>query len=121
MTPESSVAVAFNALDFMTRGSSLILWCIVANTFMSRERFWYYIIANSLSHYMQAFTKIVIHEPRPTAVWTDIWPLGCDFHFGSPSGHSLENCNILLVLLLDHFWPSEWSRNRYPELNTKSI
>ena len=110
LTLDSGIVKFFNGLSGLTEGSEHILYLFIANTLMSRERFWYYLLASVFGHFMQAFLKVALHEPRPTAVWTDIWPLGCEFHFGSPSGHSLYNCYFLLVLLLDHFVPSDWSR-----------
>ena len=119
--PDSVIPRFFDVLSDMTKGYNHVIYIFLINTFMSRERFWYYFLVAIFSHFMQAYAKIALHEPRPTAVWTDIWPLGCDFHYGSPSGHSLENCNILIVLFLDHFMPSEWSRQEYPELNLRSF
>ena len=89
--------------------------------FLSRERFWYLFIAFHVAEFVKCILKLTYHEPRPTWIWTDILPVGCSASFGLPSGHSTESANFVLVLLLDQFRASKWSRLTYPDLNTKTI
>ena len=46
---------------------------------------------------------------------------GCSSSWGNPSGHALEAINIPLLLLLDNIFPSDWSKKKYPALNTKTL
>ena len=48
-------------------------------------------------------------------------PVGCTASFGLPSGHSTESANFVLVLLLDQFMPSKWSKITYPDLNSNTM
>ena len=90
--------------------------------YLSRERFWYLFIALHISEFAKCVLKMAFHEPRPTFVWADILPIGCAHaSFGLPSGHSTESANFVLVLLLDQFKPSKWSKIAYPDLNSKTI
>ena len=110
LTLDSEKVKFLHRLSSLTHGSDHELYIFFANTMMSRERFWYYLLAAIFGHFMQAYLKMLLHEPRPTEMWTDVWTFGCVYHFGSPSGHSLEICNILLILLFDQFLPSNWSK-----------
>ena len=89
--------------------------------FMSMERFWYLLIAFQTTEFAKSVLKLSFHEPRPTWVWDDVLPIGCSASFGLPSGHCSEAANFVLVILLDMFKPSNWSRANHPTLNTKTI
>merc|ERR1712226_324042 len=89
--------------------------------FMSFERFWYLLVAFQTTEFAKCVFKLSFHEPRPTWVWPDVNPLGCASSFGLPSGHCAESANFVLVVLLDQFKQSSWSRNSRPDLNSKTI
>ena len=89
--------------------------------FISRERFWYYLLIVQFQSFIVALGKFSFHDPRPPMVWKGIMDTGCSTSFGNPSGHSLEAANFPLVIILDHFVASNWSRETYPKLNTWTI
>lgn len=88
--------------------------------FMARERFCYLLVAFHVADLVKTTFKNTFHEPRPVFVWSDMSPHTCATSFGLPSGHSAESANFVLVLLLDQFKASRWSRATYPELNSKT-
>lgn len=89
--------------------------------FMSRERFWYYLIAIQASNQVKDNFKMILSQPRPNWVWSDLNDTGCSESFGSPSGHSTRCANLAFLLVLDLFFPSEWSRQSHPSLNKRSV
>ena len=42
----------------------------------------------------------------------------CDKGFGSPAGHTVRGSLLLFLLILDLFFASDWSRKKYPQINT---
>ena len=106
----------------MTGGGAYAAGILILLPFISRERFWYYMLTFALQSNLVALFKFSFHDPRPTFVWKGIMSTGCSTSFGNPSGHSLEAANLPLMLILDHFVASKWSKQAYPKLNlmTKS-
>ena len=88
--------------------------------FMARERFCYFLVAFHVADFVKTTFKNSFHEPRPVFMWSDMSPHTCAMTFGLPSGHSAESANFVLVLLLDQFKPSRWSKSTYPELNSRT-
>lgn len=88
---------------------------------MSMERFWYLLVAFQTTEFAKSVLKLSFHEPRPTWMWPDVLPIGCSSSFGLPSGHCSESANFVLILLLDQFKPSNWSRANHPNLNSKTV
>lgn len=86
--------------------------------FISRERFWYYIIVIQIAYFTKVNFKMFQSEPRPAWVWDDLAMFECDTNFGSPSGHNINSATLAFMLILDLFFPSDWSRESYPKLNT---
>lgn len=100
-----------------TEDEPYLLFCLFIWPFVCRERFWYYIIAIQFSSFIKINLKMLESEPRPTWVWgADIASYGCASSFGSPSGHSTRSANLAFLLILDQFFPSDWSRAKYAEL-----
>ena len=88
---------------------------------MSRERFWYYLIGVLCANFITINLKLIFHKPRPVEMWTDIWFFTCKDEFGSPSNHCAQFAAALVLILLDQYFPSSWSREVFPELNKRSI
>ena len=86
-----------------------MLAILALSPFMSRERFWYIVIANQYSNFVKINLKMILSEPRPVWAWSDLSSLGCSSSFGSPSGHSARSSNLAFVVILDLFFASEWS------------
>ena len=63
---------------------------------------------------------MVFHDPRPVWLWEDISKAGCQTTFASPAGHSLDTSMLAAIILLDHFFSSDWSRKKFPELCKKT-
>lgn len=104
-----------------TSGGAYGFYVIFCLPFISRERFWYYMLACQIQSCVVALLKFTFHDPRPTFVWTGLFEEGCSTSWGNPSGHAMECINFALILLLDHIFPSDWSRNKYPHLNTRDM
>ena len=84
---------------------------LLLSPFMSRERFWYFMISLQVANLFLTNMKMVMSEPRPYWLWTDIFAEhSCGTEFGSPSGHSIKSSNIASLVILDLFFASEWSR-----------
>ena len=98
----------------MTGGGAYGTGILALLPFISRERFWYYMLTFAFQSFLVAAFKFSFHDPRPTFVWKGIMDTGCSTSFGNPSGHSLESANLPLMLIFDHFVASEWSRQTYP-------
>ena len=111
---ESYVTKCLLTVDCMFKDQKYVSYVFISSSFMSRERFWYYLFSLSFVYFIMQNSKIILHEPRPTYVWDDIWKMGCELHFGSPSGHTLYSIFAPLCLFLDLFKPSQWSRETYP-------
>jgi len=94
---------------------------MVLSPFLSRERFWYYLISFQFSYANKIVFKMILSEPRAIWVWSDLSELSCSRSFGSPSGHATRSANVGSLFLLDLFFASEWSRAKYPSLNTMSV
>ena len=103
-------------------GSSYYTIAVLAvSPFVCRERFWYYLIAVELANFVKTNLKSIESEPRPVWVWTDLSDNGCEFGFGSPSGHSTRSSNMAFLLIIDHFFASAWSRLQYADLNKMTV
>ena len=63
---------------------------------------------------------MVFHDPRPIWLWDDLSKDGCAYTFASPAGHSIDTSMFAAIILLDHFFSSEWSRKKFPELCKKT-
>ena len=110
----------FKTLSSGTGGEQYCAVVILSLHFVSRERFFYYLIAAWLQSFMTSVFKFINVHPRPVWVFDDIMDTGCSTSFGNPPGHALEAANMVLFILLDHFFASEWSQNNLPHLSTKS-
>ena len=86
--------------------------------FISRERFWYYLIVIQIAYLVKVELKMIQSEPRPVWIWDDLAMYGCSTNFGSPSGHSTNSATLAFLLILDLFFPSDWSQRSFPQLNT---
>ena len=107
-------------MEFFIRFSSMTLdyhydvAILLLSPFMSRERFWYFLISVQVATFFKTNMKMMISEPRPYWVWTDIFSeFSCTTSFGSPSGHSIKSSNFAFLVILDLFFASEWSRQTY--------
>ena len=104
-------------LDFLseyTEDEHFVIFVLALAPFVSREKFWYYMISIWMTTFVKINTKMAQSEPRPTWVWSDMSSLGCSASFGSPSGHSARSANICFLIILDLFFASSWSRKKYP-------
>ena len=118
---ESSIVNFFKDVSDLGRSGYYVLAVFIMSTFLSRERFWYYIITMTMGHSVMQILKLIFHDPRPAYVWSDIWSTGCDLHFGNPSGHCIDAFLFTTTLFLDLFVPSKFSRENQPHLNTHSF
>jgi acid phosphatase family membrane protein YuiD len=105
----------------LTEGYLYTLGFVAMSPFLSRERFWYYLLSIEFANYVKVNLKMVQSEPRPNWEWNDLGVLGCSSSFGSPSGHSTRSAHLAFLLVLDHFFASQWSRIKYPNLNKMSV
>ena len=103
--------------DHLCDDSRYIELVLLMSPFVSRERFWYFLVAINFATFAKTNLKMVTAEPRPTWVWSDLSDLGCSSSFGSPSGHSTRSSNLAFLVILDLFFASEWSQRKYPQLN----
>ena len=120
MTEDSSTAEFYKVISKMGEGQFYMLVLFMLSTFMSRERFWYYLIVMTAGHCLMISLKLFFHDPRPIHVWSDIWSTGCEMHFGNPSGHNIDAFNVTIMLFLDLFVPSDYSKQTQPNLNTRT-
>ena len=72
----------------VTDDERMVLMFVAVSPLLSRERFWYYLIAAQFASFSKIVLKMIQSEPRPVWVWSDLSSLGCSSSFGSPSGHS---------------------------------
>ena len=98
-----------------------VMVILAFSPFMSRERFWYLIIANQFTSFVKINMKMIMSEPRPVWAWSDLSSLGCSTSFGAPSGHSARSANLAFIVILDLFFASEWSKRKYPDLNKMTL
>ena len=104
----------------MTEDPYYVLAALAMWPFVCRERFWYYMLAIQLASFAKINIKMIQSEPRPVWEWSDLPAGGCSSSFGSPSGHSTRSANFAFLLILDLFFASEYSRNKYSELRQMS-
>ena len=90
----------------LTEGFVYTLGFVAMSPFLSRERFWYYLLSIEFASYAKTNLKMIQSEPRPVWEWSDLSDLGCSASFGSPSGHSTRSANLAFILVLDHFFAS---------------
>ena len=93
----------------LTGDVEYMLAILAISPFLSRERFWYIIIATQLAIFLRTNLKMIMSEPRPIWVWSDLSTTGCSSSFGSPSGHSASSSSMAFTVILDLFFASEWS------------
>ena len=110
----------YNWVSSVTDEGIYAITLVLMFPFIAKERFWYLLIAFHVADFVKTTLKFTYHEPRPVFVWPDMPAVTCGTTFGLPSGHSTESANFVLVLLLDQFKASRWSRSTYPELNSKN-
>ena len=110
----------YNWISSVTDEGIYAISLVLMFPFIAKERFWYLLIAFHVADFVKTTFKFTLHEPRPVFVWSDMSEVTCATSFGLPSGHSTESANFVLVLLLDQFKPSRWSRSAYPEMNSKT-
>ena len=92
------------------------VWFLILMTpFMSRERFWYYIVSIQLATFTKLNLKMIFSQPRPTWIWPDVSDIGCSSSFGSPSGHATRAANFAWMAVLDLFFSSQWNRDNFPK------
>ena len=111
----------FKTLSSLTGGEQYISLVILSLHFVSRERFFYYLTATWLQSFMTSVFKFCFVRPRPVWVFDGLSDTGCSSSFGNPSGHAFQSANMVLFIILDHFFASQWSRDNLPHLNTKSL
>ena len=100
----------FEIISPMTFDISYDVAILFLSPFMTRERFWYYMISLQVATGLKSNLKMLLAEPRPVMVWSDMSDLGCSPSFGSPSGHSTKSANLAFLVILDLFFASAWSR-----------
>ena len=106
---------------FITDDAQYFIMFMVLSPFLSRERFWYYLISFQISYANKITFKMILSEPRAIWVWSDLSAISCSKSFGSPSGHATRSANVGSLFLLDLFFASDWSRSKYPALNNMSV
>ena len=114
---DSSYVKFMETFSELTDDFDYMMVILALSPFLSRERFWYILIANQITNFVKINLKMTISEPRPTWAWSDLSSLGCSSSFGSPSGHSARSSNLAFIVILDLFFASEWSQRKYPHLN----
>ena len=111
----------FETLSSLTGGEQYISLVILSLHFVSRERFFYYLTVTWLQSFMTSVFKFCFVRPRPVWVFDGLSDTGCSSSFGNPSGHAFQSADMVLFIILDHFFASQWSRDNLPDLNTKSL
>ena len=114
---DSATVKFFEILSPMTFPISYDVAILFLSPFMARERFWYYMISLQVASGVKSNLKMLLAEPRPVMVWSDMSDLGCSTSFGSPSGHSTKSANLAFLVILDLFFASAWSRRKYADWN----
>ena len=79
---------AWIAFGKYSGGHYLSLVVLLFSPFLSRERFWYYVILLQVNEFFKGAPKTFLHESRPIWVYPDLSPVeSCQWGFASPSGH----------------------------------
>ena len=104
-----------------TSDEHYILAILAMSPFVCRERFWHYILCIQLATFVKLNIKMILNEPRPTWVWSDLPASGCSLNLGQPSGHATRSANFAFLIIFDLFLASEYSRNKYSELRQMSV
>ena len=112
---DSATVKFFETFGRLTFDINYDLAILFLSPFMARERFWYYIISLQVAVFVKGNLKMLMAEPRPVMVWSDMLDLGCSPSFGSPSGHSTKSANLAFLVILDLFFASAWSRGKYAD------
>jgi len=85
--------------------------------FVSRPKFFYFLVATWLPENLKNILKLILRNPRPQWVWSDINCFSCSTSFANPSGHAIDSAFWTLFLVLDLFHPSTNWMKTYPELH----
>ena len=108
----------FKKFDDFTDGDYFKCYFLALCAFTSRERFWYYGLAVAAAEFLKVDVKLAQSDPRPVSLFADFPRSACDKGFGSPAGHTLRGSLLLCLLIPDLFFASDWSRKKYPQINT---
>ena len=63
---DSSTTAFFERVNLMFEGQNYIIAIFIVSSFLSRERFWYYLISLTTSHFLMQILKLLFHDPRPS-------------------------------------------------------
>ena len=59
----------FEILSELTGGGAYGALILILLPFISRERFWYYLLVVQFQSFIVAACKFSFHDPRPTMIW----------------------------------------------------
>ena len=106
----------------LTEDETYTLVILLASPFICRERFWFYMLSIQLIHFLKQNVKLYSSGPRPGWVFIGLPEYSCSSHitFANPSGHAARMAGMCMVVLLDVFFPTQWSKSVYPHLNRYS-
>ena len=75
----------------------------VSFVFGTRSKCFYYIVCMMMDKVVNAYMKLVYHQPRPFMIDREIISYSCSKGFGNPSGHSSAAWSFAIILFLDIF------------------
>ena len=84
-------------------GKELAALAFFALVFMSREKFFYYLLVFTLDKVYVGLFKLVFADPRPYMASSNVKPFSCSKGLGNPSGHSSAAQIFGFVIFLDVF------------------
>lgn len=93
----------FKVLTDFGGSNEFLLLVAVSFIFGTRSKCFYYLVCMMVDRVVNAYMKLVYHQPRPFMIDKEIISYSCSKGFGNPSGHSSAAWSFAIILFLDTF------------------
>jgi hypothetical protein len=109
-----------DALEKTTNTEMYYLVCFMMFPFLSRPRFFYYLMGFVSCDVTKNIIKLGYHMPRPLWIWPELDCIGNEKTLSSPSGHTARASFLTTFIVLDLFFASTYARMNNPVTNSRS-
>ena len=107
-------------MEKFTNTEQYYLLCFMLFPFISRPRFFYYLMGFVGCDVVKNIIKLGLHMPRPLWIWPEIDCAAAEKTLASPSGHTARASFLTTFLILDLFFASTYARLNNPVTNSRS-
>lgn len=117
--PDRPWQISFSkGLDGTTNVEMYYMLCFVFFPFLSRPRFFYYLLGFLSCDVLKNIIKLGLHMPRPLWIWPELDCAAAEGTLAAPSGHTARASFVTTFLVLDLFFASTYAQSNNPIANS---